>query len=504
MMSLIKPKGFSRQELRQRMQSATSYRQWREAAIALDNLSGAENWRQSDASEYYDYRDIRARYELLRTLLAEQNHEELLYVLNEGIHGNMSGMGRPILYDRALTGTKRLIDNYVNAIVEALKVVAETPSSHIPLQDKVDFFRRASHCYGRSALMLSGGGGLIYFHHGVVQTLIEQDLLPNVISGASAGAWVSALLSMYTNNELKSGFFELYRYDMPEHLNPIKVLAGMEPGVSPLSVKQQAMDSINNTMTFQEAYEHTGRYINISIAPAEKHQNSRLMNAITSPNVYIRSAMDASGSVPGVVPPVTLYAKGTDGKPKPYLPTRKWVDGSVAEDLPAKRLSRLFGVNHYIVSMINPLAVPFVDDPKLRARKGLKNVAGAMVTGTAADLLKELEGYLSRFGVSFVSPAILIAHSVLNQSYTGDVNIILEKKDFSWRNVLFGYRNDQEIVNLILAGKRNTWPKLAMIRNAALVGQELDRILDTLDQREFGQRPGGGERRRLTLPPVSF
>ncbi|MBW4933188.1 DUF3336 domain-containing protein [Marinobacter sp. F4206] len=486
------------------MQNATSYQEWHAAALALDNLSGAENWRQSDASEFYDYHDIRARYEQLRTLLAEENHQELLYVLNEGIHGNMSGMGRPILYDRALTGTKRLIDNYVSAIAQALRTIAESSSKHISLQDKVDFFRRASHCYGRSALMLSGGGGLIYSHHGVVQTLIEQDLLPNVVSGASAGAWVSALLSMYTNHELKSGFFDRYRYDMPEHLNPLRVLAGMEPGVSPLSVKQRAMDGIGNTMTFQEAYEHTGRYINISIAPAEKHQNSRLMNAITSPNVYIRSAMDASGSVPGVVPPVTLYAKGADGKPKPYLPSKKWVDGSVAEDLPAKRLSRLFGVNHYIVSMINPLAVPFIDDPKLRARRGLRNVAGAMATHSAADLLKELETYLTRFGVSFISPAVLLAHSVLNQSYTGDVNIILEKKNFSWRNVLFGYRNSREIENLILAGKRNTWPKLAMIRNATLIGRELDRILDELDQREFGQRPGGGERRKLTLPSVSF
>jgi len=303
-----------------------------------------------------------------------------------------------------------LIDEYVTAIADALWAVADSPSNKIALQDKVDFFRRASHCYGRSALMLSGGAGLIYSHHGVVQTLIEQDLLPNVISGASAGAWVSGLLAMYTNEELKSGFIGDYRYDLPIHLNPLRVLAGLEPGVSPLSIKQCALDGIDNHMTFQEAYEHTGRYINISIAPAEKHQNSRLMNAITSPNVYIRSAMDASGSVPGVVPPVTLYARGADGKPKPYLPTRKWVDGSFAEDLPAKRLSRLFGVNHYIVSLINPVAVPFVDDPKLRTRRRIRTVTNTMMTDAATDLLSGLAHYLTRVGVSLISPAILMAH----------------------------------------------------------------------------------------------
>ncbi|WP_203300804.1 patatin-like phospholipase family protein [Marinobacter sediminum] len=517
MMSLKKQNGFSLQELRQCLRTATNFQDWYGAALALDNLSGAEAWRQNDASEFYDFLDIRARYEQLVTLLNDKNHEELLYALNEGIHGNMSGIGRPILYDRAMTGTKCLIDDYVTAIADALWVVARSPSNKISLQDKVDFFRRASHCYGRSALMLSGGAGLIYSHHGVVQTLIEQDLLPNVISGASAGAWVSGLLAMYTNEELKSGVIGDYRYDLPIHLNPLRVLAGLEPGVSPLSIKQCALDGIDNQMTFQEAYEHTGRYINISIAPAEKHQNSRLMNAITSPNVYIRSAMDASGSVPGVVPPVTLYARGADGKPKPYLPTRKWVDGSFAEDLPAKRLSRLFGVNHYIVSMINPVAVPFVDDPKLRTRRRIRTMTNTMMTDVATDLLSGLEHYLTRVGVSLISPAILMAHGVLNQSYTGDVNIILEKKNFHWRNVLFSYHGEEEIENLVLAGKRNTWPKLAMIRNATLIGQELDSILESLDQKEFGVRPSGGkrnggarnsseqskgERRRLTLPSV--
>ena len=42
--------------------------------------------------------------------------------------------------------------------------------------------------------------------------------------------------------------------------------------------------------TFQEAYERTGRQISISVAPSELHQTSRL-NAITSPNVYVRSAV---------------------------------------------------------------------------------------------------------------------------------------------------------------------------------------------------------------------
>jgi predicted acylesterase/phospholipase RssA len=53
----------------------------------------------------------------------------------------------------------------------------------------------------------------------------------------------------------------------------------------------------------------------------------------------IRSSRDAavmaSCAVPGVFPPVMLMARNVHGEAQPYLPTRRWVDGSIADDLPA-------------------------------------------------------------------------------------------------------------------------------------------------------------------------
>ena len=37
-----------------------------------------------------------------------------------------------------------------------------------------------------------------------------------------------------------------------------------------------------------------------------------------------------------------------------------WIDGSVESDLPMKRISQLFNVNHFIVSQVNPHVVPFL------------------------------------------------------------------------------------------------------------------------------------------------
>lgn len=495
----LSPRKPHTRSLHRRLAEAGSYTEWLNAALESDQRLRLDEWRQRERSSLYGSIELRARYELLRGLLDARRTQDLLYALNEGIHGNMCGMGKAVLYNRALSGTKVLIDEYVNVVVESLKFIAAASETEIPRAEKVDFFRRASHCYGRSALMLSGGAGLIYFHHGVVQTLIDNDMLPHVLSGASAGSWLCAQIGTLTDAEMKAGYFDRFRYDLPTHLNPFRVLAGLEPEATPLSVKEGAIDSFCSDMTFQEAYEHTGRYINISIAPAERHQAARLMNAITSPNVYIRSAVDASSSVPGIVPPVTLYAKGMDGKPKPYLPSQKWVDGSFADDLPAKRLARLFGVNHYLVSLINPLAVPFVTDTKSLRGKRLRDIASGLTMNIVKDSLLTGERISSRYGASFVSPLILMAHSLLDQEYTGDINIILPKEDFRWINVLFGYRDDAEVDALIHAGKRATWPKLAQVRNATLIASTLDGILEQLDGNRAGMSPGNG-RRHLTAP----
>ena len=109
----------------------------------------------------------------------------------------------------------------------------------------------------------------------------------------------------------------------------------------------------------------------------------------------------------------------------------------------------------------------------------------------ASDTLLTLEDVGSSLGLPFLSPAILMAHGLLDQDYTGDINIILNKRDFRWMNVLFDYDGEDEIKRLIDAGKRSTWPRLAQIRNATVIARTLDEILEELDLRELGQLPKG-------------
>lgn len=71
-------------------------------------------------------------------------------------------------------------------------------------QEKMKFFTQTRHSYGRTALMLSGGAGFGRYHNGVIMTLFEQDLLPNIIVGSSAGSLVAAGLCTFKRHELNN------------------------------------------------------------------------------------------------------------------------------------------------------------------------------------------------------------------------------------------------------------------------------------------------------------
>jgi len=140
------------------MAEAASYSEWRDAAIAHDEASGAAGWKQVDESEHFDHVSIRKRLEHLESLRSQGDDHGLLFTLNEGIHGNMGGMGVAALFGKAKFGTKAVITDYIEAVADALVHLADPATDGIAFEDKLDFFRRASHCFGYPALLPSRCG----------------------------------------------------------------------------------------------------------------------------------------------------------------------------------------------------------------------------------------------------------------------------------------------------------------------------------------------------------
>ena len=488
------------------MDVADSYEEWLTAARAHDALTGNDEWRHEEPSDLYDHAQIRYRLDRLRKFRKRKDWTGLLYALNEGIHGNMGGMGKSVLYKKAKSGTKVLIEQYIQEIDEALRLLAELPDDQIPTQQKLDFFYRSNVCYGRSALMLSGGGVLGFLHVGVVSELLRHGLLPRVISGSSAGAIVAAALATHTDEEM-AALDLIGLMESGESAGSGVIRQWLTGASSRLSVEdtEQLIEATVPDMTFAEAYARTGRQVSITVAPAEPHQRSRLLNAVSSPNVYLRSAAMASCAIPGVFPAVMLKAKNERGEAQPYLPARRWVDGSVADDLPAKRLSRLFSTNHYIVSMVNPIARAFL--PRDDRARPVRQAATSLGMGIGREVLNFYRGIAQKYGENWPKFNMMMhsAHALLDQEYSGDINIVPK---FRLQNPLHLIKqpNESELRALVKEGERATYSRIESIRRCTLISRTLEEILHRFEYGDLRPQPGSYRRpksSRRRPPPTA-
>jgi len=485
------------------MDEATSYEEWKLAAIEHDEQSGAVRWKKIDQSTRYDFVSIRARLDHLRNLRARHDDKGLLFALNEGIHGNMGGMGAAPLYGKAKFGTKKLIEDYVEEIALALEHLASPEVDSISFADKLDFFQRASHCFGRSALMMSGSGTLLYFHLGVAKALWQENLLPNIISGSSGGALVGSIICASSDEELD---ILLDPETLPALDDPSGVINRFFAILKTERITEddiwEVLEEFLPDCTFEESLRRTGRHMNVSVAPAENHQKSRLLNSDTSPNVFMREAVLASTAIPGFFPSVVLMAKNDKGERQAYHSSRKWVDGSLSEDLPAKRLARLYGVNHYIVSQTNPYVIPFIDTTKRKSdavselKYALIDTARTWINAGAAIFEKPLGV------VPEVQRLTNSALSLMNQSYVGDITISPLKKLHNPLRAL-SWRTREEISSLMEEGERATWPRIERIRVQTRISRTLDPILHKFDElhvEEFGK---ASKKRKVSGAPAT-
>ena len=450
-----------------------SFDEWKAWALAEDQRTGAERWKQDDSSHLYDHRVIRRRFDELLDVRASGDAHRLLYYLNEGLHGNMGGMGAPQLYAEAQFGTKQLITDYISELAGALEDFEN--SSAVDRATKLGYFRRAAGCFGRSALMLSGAGSRAPFHIGVARALVEQDLLPNVISGASGGAVVTAILGTHTGASLSralSADEPGLRFDA---LDNLETLPYSQRRIDIEDLQGLLEESVPD-LTFIEAFEETGRHINISVAPAQVHQRSRLLNATTSPNACIREAVLASCAIPSIFPPVTLAARDAAGQRQPYVPSRQWIDGSITDDLPARRLARLYSVNHFITSQTNPLALWMLPDP--HAQDDLFTRWLTIYQSAAREWLRALYPFVLDLvrNVEPLNRNTRLLFGLATQEYTADINIFPRQRVFDPDQLLARLSAD-ETRSLIVEGERATWPKVEMIRNCTTVSRQIDGAL---------------------------
>jgi len=457
--------------------AARDYPSWREIALELDQLEGADAWKQDETSDDYDYLLIRERLNLMRELRRKGNVRELTFHLAEGLHGNLGNTSSPLLYGYARVGSKRLIEEYVDEAARCLDYICVGEFKDFSDDEKVLFFKRTGASFGRSALLLSGGATLGMFHLGVIKALWENKLLPRVISGSSAGSIIAAMVCTRTDAELPA-IFDPHGITLSafQRVSFVKIMRGASLMES--NILASCLDANIADGSFVQAFERTRRILGVTVSPAELHQQPRLLNYLTAPNVVIKKAILASCAIPGVFEPVMLEALDFDGDVVPYMRSKLWVDGTLANDLPLLRLARLHNVNHYIVSQTNPHVVPFLQD-NVRRGKGLGHMASELVKVAGRDVVKVTREHLQNRVAGRVVDKL---NDILQQRYSGDVTLFPQQSPASLMRMLAN-PSAADIARYISDGERATWPKLERIRVQTRISRAFEDCLQWLKER---------------------
>ncbi|MDP3294675.1 MAG: DUF3336 domain-containing protein [Nevskia sp.] len=472
------------------LDQAVTYAEWQEIATELDRLEGGDAWKQDEMSDDYDYLLIKERLNTLRELRKSGEVRQLVFQLAEGLHGNLGNVADPVLYSYARVGTKRLVEEYIEESARCLDYVCVGDFPDFSNDEKILFFKRTGTSFGRSALLLSGGATLGMFHLGVIKALFEHNVLPRVISGSSAGAIIAGMVGTRTDEELPAIFDpESMNLQAFQTVSLRQVLSGralMDP-----SRLRACLERNIAPTSFVQAFERTRRILGVTVSPAEAHQSARLLNYLTAPNVTVQSSVLASCAVPGVFPPVMLDSLDFDGMKHPYMRSKRWVDGSIANDLPMLRLARLHNVNHYIVSQTNPHVVPFMREANPQ-RRTVGDVVQHVATTATRDLLKVTRSYM---GSAASGRIVDMLNDVLQQRYSGDISVFPRQSPTQLMR-MFSNPSPTAIANFIRDGERATWPKLERIRLQTRISRSFEDCLFWLKDHGLRRALSDGPRSR--------
>ena len=460
---------------------ATTYEEWLTIATKMDTQEDRISWRKQDESDIFHSSLLREHINIMREYRANKEGLKLIDVVQESLSRHSWELNTPELYKKAYSGTKYIISEYFQEIENSINFICDNDFSGITDNDKLKIFEEGNRIHGNTALILSGGASFGIYHLGVVKALHEQNLLPRIIAGSSMGAIVAAAACGKTDEELTRYFANpkaIHRVaiKMREPKDILSAGTVMDP-----SQLMEHIESNIGDFTFKEAYEKSGRTLNISVSATRKRQRPRVLNHFSTPNLLIEHSALASCALPGIFPPVTLLQKNNTGEVVPYMESETWIDGSVHLDVPMQRIIRLHNVSRSIVSQANPHVIPFVVEEK---KQGLFPFMQDLISSTLqAPLLKFMD-----LGVELSEkmPWLSVvdkARSMIDQEYRGDINIYYPMTLESVSKIMTN-PTQEEFEDYIRKGELATWPKITFIRDQMHLNKVLEGCIKKLQDKK--------------------
>ena len=511
-----------RQRLRAALQRTETYAEWVKASRKLDRYLGNEAWKEVDEYAYYDDGTVRrvrnqmARWRRLAEAEEEEEDEGQKEVNGKGTSGrrraieelrtlceacvksNFVGVENPRLYSETYYGTKNLVQSFVDEVEASLQLLLRTRQLN---QDaKAAMFKHLQNNFGRTALCLSGGATFAYYHFGVAKALLDANLLPQVITGTSGGALVAALLATRTDAELKrllipalAGRITACQDDFRTWFARWRRTGARFDAIE---WARRCAWFTRGSLTFAEAYAHTGRILNVSCVPSDPHSPTILANYLTSPDCVVWSAVLASAAVPGILNPVVLMKKRPDGTLAPYSFGHKWKDGSLRTDVPLRALNLHFKVNFSIVSQVNPHINLFFFSSRgsvgrpVTHRRGRGWRGGFLGSAVEQYIKLDLNKWLKVLRHLELLPRPLGQDwsEIWLQRFSGTITI-WPKSVFSDFWYILSDPNMERLARMIHVGQQSTFPKLQFIANR----MKAERLIDQGRRETMGKRYAIGD-----------
>ncbi|KAH9577465.1 Triacylglycerol lipase [Trypanosoma melophagium] len=468
--------------LEKRATVAKTYSEWIVIARQLDELEGFQEWRLRDEPRYMNVEGLVGRIQLLADVKKRGDSATLLSVLSTGLQRSVYGIMNPNLYVYR-SGTKAVIEAYNSLLVFLIRSLAHDTS--LSPRKKYDTLVEVSRVYGSTALVFNGGIVFGPFHMGVAKALWKADLLPRFFYGERTGAVVAALLcckkdltDVFDVNVIDFCAFEgksigsfgrrWRRFWKQSHFMDIDILVHF-------------MKSNIGELTFLEAYQLTGRVLNIEYTPEGGDVSGtiapplRLLNYLTAPNVLVYSAAAASfGSVPLIFQRYPLMAKDLNGEIIQYDPPVMGAVGSRPDGKidGIKRMRELFHIRCFIISECSATRLPFlrlVDRTSFLARLG--------------HAISEEWWRFASYVVSFTPLQKFVWVFFSNDNLDLD-DVIRLFPASSWSDIfgIFYPITIRIVQQYILRGERRVWPSLERIREHVAAELALYDVLNELSQ----------------------
>ena len=492
-----------RREILAEMAEAETYEAFEDAAIELERFDEEEEERRAASGEgeltcggwgsgsrTYDVDLIDEQLRQLQAQRAAGNVEEMMFLLRADILRNLGSLDSSdqkvrMTLSGQTHGVPRAVRQYMTELKSQLISIAQDET--VTIQEKLVFLQETRHCFGRTALMMSGGGTLGTFHIGVARALNRKHLLPRVLAGSSVGSIIAAIIGSRTQEELDEFFSDDNFWDL---LPDLTFFSGNDPmsvmkhylrtgALHDIEFFQRCLRALLGDLTFQEAYDRSGgRILNVCVCATTVGEKPRLLNYLTSPHVVLWSAVAASCAFPSLFPPQPLLAKSRNGAFVPWLPEgklgpRRWRDGSLEADLPVDNLRQLFNCNYFIVSQTNPHIVPL-----LRVKRWFTS-CGSTLALLAYFVESEWKHRCRQILDLVPSVDVFDVFKLFGQQWEGDATAVMW---YTWKQFSHIASNPTRefLFETATMAEKEIWPQLAVIEHACGVELVLDECVASL------------------------